>query len=200
MTTPELPDPKREPQLERALAKLPCDIAPPSAVWPAVRASLDADALREVAMQEGAVHTGSSREPSAHQRRRRPRTLTPFALAAMLLVATSVALLRRSPTGSSEPMVRVAPVVDLATRATPDSAADMLAALSAELEARRAVLSPETIAIVEQNMRAINAAIAETARALADDPGNVQLERMLAQVTRQREAFVRETRSLVGDI
>jgi len=200
MTTPERPDPKREPQLERALAKLPHDIAPPSAVWTAVRASLDADALHEGAMQEGAVHERSSREPSAHQRRRRPRTLTPFALAAMLLVATSVALLRRSPTGSSEPMVSVAPVVDLAARATSDAAADMLAGLSAELEARRAVLSPETIAIVEQNLRAINAAIAETARALADDPGNVQLERMLAQVTRQREAFVRDTRSLVGDI
>ena len=200
MTTSELPDPKREPQLERALAKLPHIIAPPSAVWTSVRASLDADALNEGAIQKGAVHERSSREPSAHQRRRRPRTLTPFALAAMLLVATSVALLRRSPTGSSEPMVSVAPVVDLATRATSDAAADMLAGLSAELEARRAVLSPETIAIVEQNMRAINVAIAETARALADDPGNVQLERMLAQVTRQREAFVRDTRSLVGDI
>ena len=200
MTTPERPDPKREPQLERALAKLPRDIAPPSAIWPAVRASLDAEALHEVSMQEGALHERSLREPSAHQRRWRPRTLMPFALAAILLVATSVALLRRSPTGSSGPMVSVAPVVDLATRATSDAAAGMLAELSAELEARRAVLSPETIAIVEQNMRAINAAIAETARALADDPGNVQLERMLAQVTRQREAFVRETRSLVGDI
>ncbi len=127
------------------------------------------------------------REP----RRTASRSAIVLAAAAALLLATSVLLLRLpAERPGLTPVANTNPAADMT----------LLADLTAELEARRDVLSPETIAIVEQNLRTINIAIAQTAKALADDPGNVQLELMLTQVTRQRDAFVRETRSLVGDL
>lgn len=125
------------------------------------------------------------------RQKRAPFLVIVAAAAAVLLLTTSV-LLFRSP--SERPLLT--PVANVDT----SGGARLLSELRAELEARRDVLSPETIRIVEENLRAINIAIAQTAQALADDPGNVQLELMLTKVTRQRDEFVRETTSMVSDL
>lgn len=145
----------------------------------------------EVAPPEDVWPAVRARLTPRARRRTASRSAIALAVAAALLLATSVLLLR-SPS--------VQPVLTPVQNVRLSAGASLLAQLTAELEARRDVLSPETIATVEQNLRTINLAIAQTARALAEDPGNVQLELMLTQVTRQRDAFVRETRTLVGDL
>ena len=169
MNAPYPPDESSEQRLNDALDRLPREVAPPADVWPAVRARLRARASRRTVS----------------------RPIVALAVAATLLLATSVLLLR-SP--SERPLLT--PVAN----AVQSSSTSLLEELTAELEARRDVLSPETIAIVEQNLRTINVAIAQTAKALSEDPGNVQLELMLTQVMRQRDAFMQETKSMVRDL
>ena len=52
--------------------------------------------------------------------------------------------------------------------------------LSTALAAQRERLAPETAALVERNLRIIDAAIADSRAALAGDPGNAELRRLFA--------------------
>jgi hypothetical protein len=54
------------------------------------------------------------------------------------------------------------------------------------LDSRRGDLSPETIAVVEDNLRIINRAIVEARRALEKDPGNMRLGRLLTAMHHRR--------------
>lgn len=58
--------------------------------------------------------------------------------------------------------------------------------LHAELQARRERLSPETVAIIEKNLRIIDAAILEARAALEADPSNAELPLMLSGVYRTK--------------
>ena len=71
--------------------------------------------------------------------------------------------------------------------------------LSAELGRARARLAPATLAIIERNLAVIDSALAETRRALAGDPGNAALERLVIATWQQKMDFLRRAAALSGE-
>ena len=71
--------------------------------------------------------------------------------------------------------------------------------LSAELERARGRLAPATVRIIERNLAVIDSALAETRRALAQDPGNATLERLVIAAWRQKMDFLRRATALSGE-
>ncbi len=63
--------------------------------------------------------------------------------------------------------------------------------LSRTLAAERDRLRPETVAVIERNLRIIDAAIAESRAALARDPGNAELRQLFAAAYRQKVELLR---------
>jgi hypothetical protein len=119
-----------------------------------------------------------------------------LAAAAVLLVAVSsgvtALLLRQS---SSRPTVQpssaLAPLEAQYASATAD--------LAAALEAARDRLAPATIATIERTLAVIDSALAESRRALAGDPGNVTLERLVVAAWRQKMDFLRRATALASE-
>lgn len=68
--------------------------------------------------------------------------------------------------------------------------------LTGALEQARTRLSPETMATIERNLRIIDAALAETRQALARDPGNDALGRMVVAAWRQKVDLLRRATAL----
>jgi hypothetical protein len=68
-----------------------------------------------------------------------------------------------------------------------------LAELEAEFQARRGSLSPETLAVVEENLRIIDGAIAEIRRALEADASSVDLPLLLSGVYRSKVDLLEST-------
>ena len=58
--------------------------------------------------------------------------------------------------------------------------------LSGILAVERGRLRPETVALLERNLAVIDAAIAESRAALARDPANADLRRLLAAASRHK--------------
>jgi hypothetical protein len=75
---------------------------------------------------------------------------------------------------------------------------EAIADLQQALEAGRAQLDPTTIAILEANLKAIDTAIDETRRALAQDQENVYLNNHLADARQRKLALLRRATALVG--
>jgi anti-sigma factor RsiW len=69
--------------------------------------------------------------------------------------------------------------------------------LEALLDAGREVLEPETVLVLEENLRIIDTAIAESREALADDPASELLGRMLASNMRWKLALLRQATFLI---
>jgi len=69
------------------------------------------------------------------------------------------------------------------------SAAALAATLAAERGGGR--LRPETVALLERNLRIIDAAIQESRAALARDPGNAELRQLFAAAYRQKVELLR---------
>jgi anti-sigma factor RsiW len=65
------------------------------------------------------------------------------------------------------------------------------AALAATLAAERGHLRPATVALVERNLRIIDAAIRESRAALERDPGNTELRTLFAAAYRQKVELLR---------
>ena len=113
-------------------------------------------------------------------------------LALMVMSAGGTWVLQRS--GSE------LPPVDGATRpsvaAMPVSAADphydeAIADLQQALTVGRGQLDPDTIKIIDANLKAIDEAITESRKALADDPANVYLHSHLAEARQRKLALLR---------
>lgn len=150
--------------LHARLAALPDRVAPKRDLWPEIAA--------RIATRNGVV---------------RPSRRAPLAIAAAaagIAVAALVALLVTDPAappattvaGDSAPgsvVVAIDPGLRLAGQAMLDSA-----------EAGGSNLSPETIAVVRENLELIDRALREIALALEMDPDNPQLQRQLLQTYR----------------
>lgn len=105
-------------------------------------------------------------------------------LAATALVAVGSSALTAAWLRSDDPP----PPVSVAWDRDLDRACDEL---RAAVEARRDELDPETLALVEENLRIVDRAVAETRAALAADPNNADLQKSLADVGEQRLALLR---------
>jgi hypothetical protein len=73
---------------------------------------------------------------------------------------------------------------------------DAIADLQETLEAGRAKLDPETVRILEANLKAIDAAIEQCRLALEQDPGSVYLNNHLAQAKQRKLALLRRAMAL----
>jgi anti-sigma factor RsiW len=74
--------------------------------------------------------------------------------------------------------------------------ASATAELGAELERSRSRLAPATVRIIEQNLMVIDSALAEARRALARDPANATLERLVIAAWQQKMDFLRRATAL----
>lgn len=150
--------------LDREAAALPKRIEPQRDLWPGIEARLD----------ERGVQT----PPAA------PSRVWPFVsgIAATLVVALAVTQLRTEPAPplSAEAVPPVQTV--LVERPAPwvPEIARTRNQLHPGFQDGLAQLSPETRAIVEDNLAQIHRSLAEIHEALAADPGNLALHRMLA--------------------
>ena len=172
--------------LDRASA-LPREVPPGRDLWPDIQAALP-------------DRRGTPRElPAA--RRHAWWTAPRLAAAAALLVVSSVGitalLLREAPTSVPvvpEPgrgAVRASIGVLTELRAAEAEFARATQRLLAALDARRNELSPETLEVVERNLKFINQAIAETRGALERDPVNLHLGQMLTALYHRKVDLLR---------
>jgi hypothetical protein len=75
---------------------------------------------------------------------------------------------------------------------------EALRSLEQDLAASRDKLDPETVAILEENLRAIDAAITEARGALARDPGNLYLNQHLENTMKKKIQLLRTATALRG--
>jgi len=73
-----------------------------------------------------------------------------------------------------------------------------VAELTQTLEAGRAKLDPETVRVLEENLAAIDRAIAQCRRALDADPANVYLNNHLADARQRKLALLRRAAALAA--
>ena len=170
---------------------LPREIEPSRDLWPGIAAKISRPT------------PGNPPIPLTLRRTERPsapgwRGLAAAAVAMMVLSAGTTAWLLREETSRAQ--VAVAAPAETqgagsaglaAFAASEDEYRDVVTTLEAELEARRANLSPATIAAVEENIAIIDAAIAEARQALASDSSSVDLPLMLAGIYRQKVDLLR---------
>ena len=74
--------------------------------------------------------------------------------------------------------------------------ASAAAELGAELDRVRTRLAPATVQVIERNLAVIDSALAETRRALAKDPNNAALERLVIAAWQQKMDFLRRATAL----
>lgn len=118
-----------------------------------------------------------------------------LAAAAVLLIAVSsgvTAMLMR-------PLRPSAPLPVAAISPLEAQYASAASELSAELGRAHTRLAPATLAIIERNLAVIDSALAESRRALAGDPGNTALTRLVIAVWQQKMDFLRRATALSGE-
>jgi len=151
------------------LAALPRSIAPAPDLWPDIQARMR-PRLRRIAL---------------------PGWL--LAAAAILLVAVSsgVTMLLVRP-----PVRALAPATAAALSPLEAQYASAATDLRTAFDQARQQLSPETIRTIERNLAVIDSALAESRRALAGDPGNASLERLVIATWQQKMDFLRRAAAL----
>ena len=161
---------------------LPRAIQPPGDAWEAVRS---------------AVRTPATRRSAPVPRISRWSQMAAAAALVLATAATTVLVMRGE--GGREAVVApqdAAPAM-LAAFA-PVEARYVLAAdaLQTTLDERRATLDPGTIATIERSLATIDGAIAEAREALARDPGNGTISRLLASSYEQKVTLLRRASEL----
>lgn len=175
------------------------DVAPAKDLWPELAGRLDSVPR---------VDAATPRVIDLHQHRegRRVRTV---AFTVPQLAAASIALMLlsgsivwfavgRAIPGASEPRSArgTAQLVDTRAAATDYTAA--VQSLEAALRERSSRLDPVTVAILEENLRAIDAAILEARAALESDPGNLYLNQHLENTMKKKIQVLRRATGLSG--
>ncbi len=149
-----------------ATAALPRSIDPPEDLWPSIASRID---QKKVVPGRFGVRSGGSRWMS-------PRLLAAAAVA-LVVVSSSLTFLATRKLAQTE-VVRggAMPTEFLAVEAQYTRASDEILFALQQGEVR---ITPETRAILERNLRVIDAAIAESRTALLSDPANEELKEMV---------------------
>lgn len=149
--------------LVTAAHALPRDIAPPTAVWEALRARL------------------------AHVPRARARGWKPGWLAAaaaiVFMAGTAILLPRAAGKAKGAKGSRPPPIVSESSRVVASVDKNYVATLlqlRETLDSQRGTLSPNTVRVVEGSLALLDTAIAEAREALTSDPANQALVYLLA--------------------
>ena len=162
------------------------DAAPAQDLWPGVAARI------------GESTGGPARVFELRAARRFSFTLPQLVAAALALMVLSggmVWLARLGGDRTDFPAVGAVPAaVPAALGATHYD--DAIADLQQALEAGRARLDDETVRVLERNLLAIDRAIEQSRRALADDPGNLYLNDHLAAAKKRKLALLRRATAI----
>ena len=164
-----------EPRLA-GTAGLSREIEPPADLWPGILYQLSPRGVK-----------------------RRTRVMVPgwmLAAAAVFLVAVSsgvTALLLRQPT------LQQAAALPATFSPLEAQYASAVAELGVALGRARSRLAPATIATIERNLATIDSALAESRRALLQDPGNTALEGLVVAAWRQKMDFLRRATALAPE-
>lgn len=172
--------------------KLPRSIEPERDLWPSIEARIQ---------ERKVVRPRFNQRAARHDAPTDWRRWGLLAAAAMLLVTISsgvTAYLVSGPPVPTGPVETAVPQPGFATVAWDEFQAaereyervtdDLLAAL----DASRDELAPETVELVEANLRLIDQAIQEARSALERDPSNARLALKLNDIYRKRVTFLRE--------
>ena len=163
-----------------------------------------------IAARIGASPSGTSHPMDLSARRRQRRwsfSLPQLAAAGIALMALSggTVWLARSPSLGPSPSIPVVaappgttPVINAASRPTAtQSYAAAVADLERVLAQGRGQLDTSTVRVIEQNLAAIDRAIAQAQRALDGDPANMYLNTHLAETMRRKLDLLRQAAALV---
>jgi hypothetical protein len=136
----------------------------------------------------------------AAPRRRFSFTLTQLAAASLTLMVLSGGLVWIARSGDSRADF---PPLSASDEVMPASFTDAhydeaVSDLEQTLAAGRAKLDPETVRVLEQNLRAIDHAIEQCRQALAGDPANVYLNSHLADARQRKLALLRRASALAS--
>jgi anti-sigma factor RsiW len=178
-------------RLVEAARALPREIAPGRDLWPGIARRIQASTV--VAGEFGA-RRAAWRQGRAW-----------LAAAAVLVVAAGLVVVSRgrpepprlSSAGSGLSDVRFAALEVDSVRVTYAKARQELLTL---LAARRSGLAPETVKVVEENVLIIDEAVEKIQAALAKDPGNRELNTLLAATYRQEIDLLRQVGTLVSRV
>jgi anti-sigma factor RsiW len=170
------------------------------------RRSSDRDLWPGIAARIGAtppVSPGIMDPASRRGARRWSFSLPQLAAAAVLLMTLSggaVWLVRSASLPSTNVAAAYAPRTAVAPTAINASTSQNYATAVADLErvlaSERGQLDTATVRVIEQNLAAIDRAIAQAQRALADDPANLYLNTHLAETMRRKLDLLRQAASL----
>lgn len=157
-------------------AGLPPSLEPGRDLWPEIR-----DEIRRRRPGVAAARPGT-------RGRWTRRALLAAAAVALVVLSSTITLLLRERGGGPPPPVSTAP--DAAIRADlldwETQVAEAARELGLVLARDRNALAPETVAILEENLRIIDDAIRESRAALAADPANAALGQMLWATYRKK--------------
>ncbi|HZE87954.1 MAG TPA: hypothetical protein VE404_00330 [Verrucomicrobiae bacterium] len=187
--------------LSSAAAALPESIEPPTDLWRKIDAKLESRVVRLPA---------AVRAP-ARRFRLAAAAAAVIAIAGAAYVAIVIGVPGRTETAVPSPAVIGIPETVPAGRAVPSPAAiptlggadiafiEARQQLRAALYERRKSFSPETVRTVDRNLKLIEGAIEEIRTAVARDPGNRELQKMLI-ATRQREVALLQHVTQTADL
>ncbi len=171
---------ERERRLRRVLAhaaSLPRSVTPPRDLWPGIARRVE----RERSWSWARVEPGGPR--GGGHGRRRPRAPSSGAGRSPSRVRTVEI---PAPSPETRLLAGVAVVSDPVLAAAERDYEAATNALLEALQQRRARLQPEAFAAVQANLEVIDRALAEVRQALAKDPSNPELGRMLVSTHRRR--------------
>ena len=138
-------------------------------------------------------------ETPMRRARKRGVWLPALAIAASLVLITSTAtrwwVLRDQPVVASKTTAATS-VLPVSFRSEEGQYVNAIAAVQKTLDRDRAQLSPATIDVLERNMAIIDHAIAESRAALASDPANRDLSRMVLSGYQQKLDLLRRARTV----
>jgi anti-sigma factor RsiW len=199
-------------RLQTAVGALPREMAPPRDLWAGIAARIEQEPREEPAHAEYAEEPADEpvrvyRIDTARRARRGwwmgPRVLAAAAAVVLVVLSSSItALLMRG--GAAAPDGPLASAPSESGGAPPTSALvawepaervvlETVEQLEFALEAQRDRLNPETVRVVEENLRIIDRAIAEARAALEADPNNRDLTFLLMDVYKTKVDLLQNT-------
>ena len=124
-------------------------------------------------------------------------------IALMVMSGGGVWVLQHGGRATSMPPAAAVDPADPAVASVPAALSDprydeAIADLQQALDAGRKDLDPTTVKILEANLQAIDTAIEQSRKALAEDPGNLYLNNHLADARLRKLALLRRATALVG--
>jgi hypothetical protein len=171
---------------------LPRSIEPERDLWPGIEARLDE--AEDAPVSDKVVRadfTFGSRT-----------MLAAAAVLVVFVVALTTGVLNRDPAGSGPAVVDVTPAIpgeaaplDVIDATHASASRDVLAALTRDKD-----LDPETVELIRANLEIIETAIAEIRAALAADPENAGLNRLLTTEYQRRGEVLRRAARLADSI